>query len=71
LFSNHKRWEDVNYEEYKEKQTIPEVLDHSMEVASENQNIENEEVFSFSITQKERSIIAKEDSTTQKIFESL
>ena len=48
LCDNHVRWKGINYDEYVRElhNCVPTVIDHSDEVASENQNIEQEELFS-------------------------
>jgi hypothetical protein len=48
LCSNHVRWKGISYDDYaKELENhIPTIIDHSDEIASENENIEKEELFS-------------------------
>jgi hypothetical protein len=47
LCSNHERWKNINYNDYVKELAnyIPKVTDHSEEIASENENIEKEELF--------------------------
>lgn len=48
LCLNHFRWKDIDYDKYctELQNCVPTVIDHSDEVASTNQNLETEELFS-------------------------
>ena len=48
LRKNHRRWKDIDYNTYQTRleNFLPTIIDHSEEVASQNQNVEQEELFS-------------------------
>ena len=48
LCKNHRRWKDIDYNTYQTRleNFLPTIIDHSEEVASQNQNVEQEELFS-------------------------
>jgi hypothetical protein len=48
LCENHRRWRNLEYAKYERELAnfVPEIIDHSQEVVSENQNLEKEELFS-------------------------
>jgi dihydroorotase len=47
LCTNHKRWQTIDNSYYQDQLKIftPSILDHSMEVESRSQNVENEQLF--------------------------
>jgi hypothetical protein len=47
LCKNHQRWKHIDYSNYQQKleQFVPKIYDHSTEVESTNQNVEQEELF--------------------------